>query len=329
AQLGTEPVVKNAGAEALLKQYVLSVEKGQGAALSRHLCCFSRGRSCQHLSCRSCQHPSAGHDVALAALHASALATGRAGALAAACADALAAACADALAAACADALAAACADALAAACASALAAACASALAAACASVSAAVASTSGSSIPVSRLTPSKSTICGLSDTLEEKEKMDDQQIMEVTAAVEQQVAASMTERPSRPPTARVMLAAPQDELILPEAWKRSLPVEQQEWVSKAIFVLDQTGRAVLSQDLKLWYYPPGPRSNYSQCPSNHYAFFQRPFVLWAPYHMWKYKFECPFCSHKLTGCGLYNTVRKVLDRDGWYFMGTEYLEC
>ncbi|KAF5880175.1 uncharacterized protein DAT39_023324, partial [Clarias magur] len=205
-------VVKNGRSRvALLKQYVLRRDREQ-----RSLATSAASAEAGHASTSAAGRASIqalGHDVALAALHASALATGRAGALAAACADALAAACADALAAACADALAAACADALAAACASALAAACASALAAACASVSAAVASTSGSSIPVSRLTPSKSTICGLSDTLEEKEKMDDQQIMEVTAAVEQQVAASMTERPSRPPTARVMLAAPQDE--------------------------------------------------------------------------------------------------------------------
>ncbi|KAF5907191.1 Epithelial-stromal interaction 1, partial [Clarias magur] len=200
-----------------------------------------------------------------------------------------------------------------------------ASTTAASTSAASTSAATTSGSSSPLSQLTPSQSTTCGLSDTLEE----DDELMMEVAASIEQQVAASMAERPFQPPTAGLMMAAPQDELILPEAWKRSLPVEQQEWVSKAIFVRDQTGGAVLSQDLKLWYYPPGPRSNYSQCPSNHYAFFQRPFVLWAPYRMWEYKFECPVCSHRLTGCGLYKTVRKVLDRDGWYFMGTEYLEC
>ncbi|XP_064856746.1 uncharacterized protein LOC115112622 [Oncorhynchus nerka] len=27
-----------------------------------------------------------------------------------------------------------------------------------------------------------------------------------------------------------------------------------------------------------------------------------------------------------KLTGCGVYKTVRRVLDMDGWYYMGTEY---
>ena len=32
---------------------------------------------------------------------------------------------------------------------------------------------------------------------------------------------------------------------------------------------------------------------------------------------------------KRRLTKCGLYRTVRKVLDIDGWYFMATEYLEC
>ncbi|KAL3065077.1 hypothetical protein OYC64_015289 [Pagothenia borchgrevinki] len=29
------------------------------------------------------------------------------------------------------------------------------------------------------------------------------------------------------------------------------------------------------------------------------------------------------------MTGSGLYKTVRRVLDTNGWYYMGTEYLEC
>ncbi|XP_071827729.1 uncharacterized protein [Apostichopus japonicus] len=36
-------------------------------------------------------------------------------------------------------------------------------------------------------------------------------------------------------------------------------------------------------------------------------------------------------FCHEQmyLTRAGLYRTVRRVLDVDGWYYMGTEYLEC
>ncbi|XP_051787515.1 uncharacterized protein LOC114657616 isoform X4 [Erpetoichthys calabaricus] len=43
----------------------------------------------------------------------------------------------------------------------------------------------------------------------------------------------------------------------------------------------------------------------------------------------MWGYKLSCTACSHRLSGAGLYRTVRRVLDTDGWYFMATEYLEC
>ncbi|CAL8358273.1 unnamed protein product [Merluccius merluccius] len=35
------------------------------------------------------------------------------------------------------------------------------------------------------------------------------------------------------------------------------------------------------------------------------------------------------PCGKHKLTAAGLYQTVRQVLDIDGWYDLATEYLEC
>ncbi|KAK5618768.1 hypothetical protein CRENBAI_012183 [Crenichthys baileyi] len=116
---------------------------------------------------------------------------------------------------------------------------------------------------------------------------------------------------------------------VVLLESWKSSLPPEQQEWLSRALFIKDRTGRAVLSKELQLWYHPPGPRLIYSQPPSSPDAFFQRRFFLWAPYRMWQYSFKCPSCAHKLTSCGLHKTVRRVLDLDGWYYMGREYLEC
>ncbi|XP_019729959.1 uncharacterized protein LOC109518521 [Hippocampus comes] len=44
----------------------------------------------------------------------------------------------------------------------------------------------------------------------------------------------------------------------------------------------------------------------------------------------MWGVKLACPDCNHdRLTGGGLYKTVRRVLNVRGWYFMGTECLEC
>ncbi|XP_073668879.1 uncharacterized protein [Paramisgurnus dabryanus] len=49
-------------------------------------------------------------------------------------------------------------------------------------------------------------------------------------------------------------------------------------------------------------------------------------------PLKMWRFPLVCvrPDCDkHKLTAAGLYRTVRKVLDIDGWYDLATEYLEC
>ncbi|KAL6475706.1 hypothetical protein MHYP_G00167460 [Metynnis hypsauchen] len=37
----------------------------------------------------------------------------------------------------------------------------------------------------------------------------------------------------------------------------------------------------------------------------------------------------NCNRAGQRLTSSGLYKTVRRVLDIDGWYFMATEYLEC
>nr|XP_033932916.1 uncharacterized protein LOC117440791 [Pseudochaenichthys georgianus] len=101
--------------------------------------------------------------------------------------------------------------------------------------------------------------------------------------------------------------------------AWRSSLPAEQHEWVSRALFVADRAGRPVLSPELQLWHLPTRPWPSTSQ----------RPYFLWAPYKRWKYHLKCPSCAHKMTDGGLYKTVRRVLDLDGWYYMGTEYLEC
>ncbi|KAK1793681.1 hypothetical protein P4O66_012043, partial [Electrophorus voltai] len=83
----------------------------------------------------------------------------------------------------------------------------------------------------------------------------------------------------------------------------------------------------------LRLWWLPPGPRLVYAQPLSSPDAFFRSRLFLWMPYRMWAFKLLCvqPECrrlGHKLTACGLYKTVRRVLDFSGWYFMATEYLE-
>ncbi|KAM8852770.1 uncharacterized protein ACB058_011493 [Synchiropus picturatus] len=115
----------------------------------------------------------------------------------------------------------------------------------------------------------------------------------------------------------------------LLPRGWRATLPEEQQDWVGRALFCQTDSGKSVLKKDLRLWWYPPGPRPIYSQPPTTSHPFFQQPFFLWMPYKMWAYPLKCPTCKSPLRAAGLYKTVRRVLDRHSWYFMGTEYLEC
>ena len=88
------------------------------------------------------------------------------------------------------------------------------------------------------------------------------------------------------------------------------------------------RSARPHVAGKLRLWWSPSGARPLYMQVPSAQ-GFFHCRFFLWAPYKMWAYKLACPGCGRQLTGAGLYRTMRRVLDVSGWYYMGTEYLEC
>ncbi|CAB1441186.1 unnamed protein product [Pleuronectes platessa] len=114
----------------------------------------------------------------------------------------------------------------------------------------------------------------------------------------------------------------------LLPKGWRKTLPEEQQEWLGRALFTCGTGKKPVLTGELHFWWSPPGARELYTQIPSAQ-AFFQCRFFLWAPYKIWAYKLSCPSCKRQLTGAGLYRTVRRVLDIDNFYFMGTEHLAC
>ncbi|KAL1269400.1 hypothetical protein QQF64_031689 [Cirrhinus molitorella] len=109
-------------------------------------------------------------------------------------------------------------------------------------------------------------------------------------------------------------------------EAWKHSLPKEKHEWIGRTLF-RNQGGRAVLTDSLQMWWYPPQPRLLYHQPPASPDVFFIWALCLWMAYRMWSYKLICssPNCrrsGQRLTACGLYKTVRRVLNLHGWYFL-------
>ncbi|MED6256181.1 hypothetical protein ATANTOWER_021446 [Ataeniobius toweri] len=117
----------------------------------------------------------------------------------------------------------------------------------------------------------------------------------------------------------------------MLPESWRAALSPDQQEWIGRTLFGRDSTGRPRLTADLNLWWYPPQPRPVYNQPPASPGPFFACRLFLWMPHRIWCLQLTCPqpSCTGSMTKAGLYRTIWRVLDIDGWYLMATEYLEC
>lgn len=124
-------------------------------------------------------------------------------------------------------------------------------------------------------------------------------------------------------------------DVFPLHNNWK--LPEADRQWVSRALFSGSEKN-PVFDRDRvdRLWWYPPQPMLRVPQCPRRADAYFASRLFLWMPLKLWGCELHCPdsVCSQlspkpKLTQCGIYHTVKKVLDVDGWYSMAGEYLEC
>ncbi|XP_074506424.1 uncharacterized protein LOC141776613 [Sebastes fasciatus] len=117
----------------------------------------------------------------------------------------------------------------------------------------------------------------------------------------------------------------------LLPESWRAALTVEQQQWIGRVLFSRDSRGRSRLITELNLWHHPPQTRPVYNQPPASPDPFFACRLFLWMPHRIWHLQLTCPqpLCTGTMTKAGLYRTIRRVLDIDGWYLMATEYLEC
>ena len=119
-----------------------------------------------------------------------------------------------------------------------------------------------------------------------------------------------------------------------LPAKWQQVLPPEMAAWVAKCLFKGSDLRTAT-----QMWYHPPEPSQVHPAPPASAEPYFRTRFFLWTPKKTWGLQLKCSEeCERELsktkrttflTRAGLYARVRKVLDLSGWYWMGTEYLEC
>ncbi|XP_059207062.1 uncharacterized protein LOC131986227 [Centropristis striata] len=165
--------------------------------------------------------------------------------------------------------------------------------------------------------------------------EEPSDKELVQAVVDMEQSAAGDAAAQPppkedSEPAFLPPLPPAGSAEL-LPQSWRAALTAEQQEWIGRVLFSRGSRGRSQLNQDLNLWWYPPQARPVYNQPPASPDPFFACRLFVWMPHRMWRLQLTCPqpLCTGSMTKAGLYRTIRRVLDIDGWYLMATEYLSC
>ncbi|KAK1803985.1 hypothetical protein P4O66_003920 [Electrophorus voltai] len=168
----------------------------------------------------------------------------------------------------------------------------------------------------------------------LETAQEPSDADLLAVSMELDTEAPSSSAPEVPAPPQRSLPTAEPEKQpvptadVLLPEGWKQTLPREQHQWVSRALFTREQSGRPVLPKNLCLWWSTPGPWLVYAQPPSSPDAFFHSRMFLWMPYRVYAFKLLCaqPSAVGWAISCGLYRTV---LDFSGWYFMATQQLPC
>ncbi|XP_041485606.1 uncharacterized protein LOC121431891 [Lytechinus variegatus] len=121
--------------------------------------------------------------------------------------------------------------------------------------------------------------------------------------------------------------------EYLLTEGWKQTLPCHDHEWVSHALFKESACGKPEFDMQriTQLWFYPPEPQFVPGQAPKPA-CYFATKLLMWMPHKLWGVKVLCPNqeCNgQELLSAGVYSHVQQVMDIDGFYNMGAEYLEC
>ena len=83
--------------------------------------------------------------------------------------------------------------------------------------------------------------------------------------------------------------------KIALPKAWQETLPIEQQRWISKALYQFNpSTGKSEIKKDLRMWWFPPEPVHICNHPPGSPDTYFLEPFFLWAPQRIWGLDLHC-----------------------------------
>ncbi|RVE72561.1 hypothetical protein OJAV_G00039730 [Oryzias javanicus] len=120
-------------------------------------------------------------------------------------------------------------------------------------------------------------------------------------------------------------------DSAALPLLWPGTVPLEDQKWMSAALFHIGARGKLELRDSLQLWYHPPQPALVYNQAPTPS-RFFGHSLLLWMPYRLWRVRVLCTNSAcvqYPLSSGGIHKRVRQVLDVDRYYNLATETLIC
>ena len=83
--------------------------------------------------------------------------------------------------------------------------------------------------------------------------------------------------------------------KIALPKAWQETLPIEQQRWMSKALYQFNpSTGKSEIKKDLRMWWFPSEPVHICNHPPGSPDTDFLEPFFLWAPQRIWGLDLHC-----------------------------------
>ena len=83
--------------------------------------------------------------------------------------------------------------------------------------------------------------------------------------------------------------------KIALPKAWQETLPIEQQRWMSKALYQFNpSTGKSEIKKDLRMWWFPPEPVHICNHPPGSPDTYFLEPFFPWAPQRIWGLDLHC-----------------------------------